>query len=101
MNTGNDASVSFLRKNHSFSHPSGGTDIGIWKWGSTPCLDLMKMSTLPKSRRVTPCLSNLHDYIYHVFKRPEEFVRIQNLSLNSKFSCSVYCKLSLQFFRIS
>jgi hypothetical protein len=54
MNMGSDASVSFLRKNHTFRHPSEDPGMGRWKYGSTPCLFLMKMSTLPKTVASTP-----------------------------------------------
>jgi hypothetical protein len=39
--------VSFLRKNHTFCHPTGGSDIGKQKYGSTPDPDRTKISTLP------------------------------------------------------
>jgi hypothetical protein len=44
---GSGASASFLRKNHSFRHPTGGLDIERWKYGSTPDLNQTKISTLP------------------------------------------------------
>jgi hypothetical protein len=46
--------VLFLRKNHTFRHPSGGSDIGRWKYGSTPHPDLTKMSTPPKAATSSP-----------------------------------------------
>jgi hypothetical protein len=36
MNTGSGTSASFLRKNHTFCHPVGGSDIGKQKYGLTP-----------------------------------------------------------------
>jgi hypothetical protein len=38
-----------------------------------------------RGRAITPRVSNLHDYVDHVFKIPKEFVEIQNLELSSKF----------------
>jgi hypothetical protein len=57
VNTGSGTSVPFLRKDHTFRHPSKGPNVGRWKWVSTPRLDLMKMSTMPKAATPVPCCS--------------------------------------------
>jgi hypothetical protein len=46
MNTGSSVSASFLRKNHTFYHPTRGSNIRRQKLGSTPGPDRTKMSTL-------------------------------------------------------
>jgi hypothetical protein len=51
VNTGSGASVSFLKKNHTFCHPTGGSDI------STPDLDRTKISTLPTPPFPRPSLA--------------------------------------------
>jgi hypothetical protein len=43
VNKGSSTSASFLRKNHTFLHPTGGADIEKQKYGSTPGLDRTKM----------------------------------------------------------
>jgi hypothetical protein len=59
MNTGNGASASFLRKNHTFCHLTRGLGIKKQKYGSTPGPDQMKMSTLPHTTNFMsePCHS--------------------------------------------
>jgi hypothetical protein len=47
MNMGSGASASFVRKNHIFHHPTGGSNTGKRKYGSTPDPDHTKISTLP------------------------------------------------------
>jgi hypothetical protein len=49
VNTGSDALTSFLRKNHTFYYPAGGSNIGNRKYGSIPDLDRTKISTLPQT----------------------------------------------------
>jgi hypothetical protein len=39
VNTGSGTSALFLRKNHTFRHPTSGSDIRKQKYGSTPNLD--------------------------------------------------------------
>jgi hypothetical protein len=46
MNMGSGVSASFLRKNHTFYHPTGGSDIEKQKYGSSPDPDQTKMSTM-------------------------------------------------------
>jgi hypothetical protein len=47
MNTGSGVSTLFLRKNHTFCHPTGGLDIKTQKYGSAPGPNRANMSTLP------------------------------------------------------
>jgi hypothetical protein len=46
-------SASFLRKNHTFHHPAGGSNIGKQKYRLTPDLDRTKISTLPHTAAST------------------------------------------------
>jgi hypothetical protein len=50
MNMGSGTSASFFRKNHTFHHPTGGTDIKKQKDGLTLDPDRTKMVTLPLPR---------------------------------------------------
>jgi hypothetical protein len=47
MNIGSGALASFLRKNLTFRHPTGGSNIEKWKYGLIPDPERTKISTLP------------------------------------------------------